>query len=143
MGFLNQLFGGGNTFPDYRDRILYNGKKLYISTSRWNGTEMEMYYENNEDDIIWFNVNVSKDKYCSNHNSYELIRVSNSPDLTNHGMTQHSGRYYPTGRLYDNNSKKMWEFMKENDPSDVIYMGGVFSNFDYNDDQFILGKNCL
>ena len=44
---------------------------------------------------------------------------------------------------HDNNSKKMWEFMKENDPSDVIYMGGVFSNFDYNDDQFILGKNCL
>lgn len=139
MGFFEDIFGGNNSFPDYRDSILYNGNILFKATGDFVGTSMEMYEVGNRNTKIYFNTNVQENKYLNFHNKYELFRFKDSDDFENYGMTNGGLRYLPTGRWFINEEGKLWEFMLKNDPSDVMFMKMP----PFTDDQFYIGENCI
>lgn len=105
---------------DYRDVVLYNGRIPFKATGRFNGTYMEIADSNGN--VTYFNVNVDCNTYSNNHINYEIFRFKDEESFKGYEVTLSSGRYCPTGRWYNNSGQRLWELMRENDESDVLYL---------------------
>ena len=138
MSLFNSIFNQGSFHPDHRDIILYNGYLPYRATGMFKANLIEFEQINDPSTVLYFNTNLSRMQYLDHHDKFELFRNKDLTDFTGFGQQLNGAVYFPTGRWFYSRYAKLWELMKENDPMEVTYS----RDFDHQDDQFIVGRQC-
>ena len=129
---------------DYRDTILVNGIDEYIGTGRIVDNRIEFVKKDDSDLFLYLNVNMTANQYIDEHNRFEIIRLKNGRDFSGPMQLnlQDSQKYYCfTGRIfYRADGCQLWENMRENDPSEVIY---VVIGKSISEEMFVIGKEAV
>ena len=93
----------------------------------------------NSGQTVFLNTNLNSQQYKTMHNRFELCRNIDGSNFSESGVHLENGTYYPTGRRFTGDeSDKLWEMMKLNDPDDVFYM-----NMPFIDSNYVWGKQCI